>query len=76
MSQPQHGSLASNGDGKGDKPADYVYFERSTAGFSKDALPRATAARLKLENFYKVSVESAIERNTRSDIFHPDARNL
>ncbi|KAF8709076.1 AGC NDR protein kinase, partial [Rhizoctonia solani] len=47
------------------KPADYVYFERSTAGFSKDALPKATMAKLKLEHFYKVAVESAIERNTR-----------
>jgi hypothetical protein len=51
--------------GSAAKPADYVYFERSTAGFSKDALPKATMAKLKLEHFYKVAVESAIERNTR-----------
>ncbi|KAB5595576.1 hypothetical protein CTheo_1037 [Ceratobasidium theobromae] len=51
--------------GSASKPADYVYFERSTAGFSKDALPKATMAKLKLEHFYKVAVESAIERNTR-----------
>ncbi|CAE6391896.1 unnamed protein product [Rhizoctonia solani] len=51
--------------GSAAKPADYVYFERTTAGFSKDALPKATMAKLKLEHFYKVAVESAIERNTR-----------
>jgi len=44
---------------------DYVYFERSTAGFSKDALPKATGAKMKLEHFYKIAVESAIERNKR-----------
>ncbi|KAI0773351.1 kinase-like protein [Irpex lacteus] len=44
---------------------DYVYFERTTAGFSDDAVPRAKAAQLKLEHFYKVAVEAAIERNTR-----------
>ena len=47
------------------KPADYVYFERTTAGFSEDALPRSKAAQLKLEHFYKVAVDAAIERNTR-----------
>jgi protein-serine/threonine kinase len=48
-----------------DKPADYVRFERSAAGFSDDALHRAKAAQLKLEHFYKVAVDAAIERNTR-----------
>jgi protein-serine/threonine kinase len=47
------------------KPADYVYFDRTTAGFSDDAVPRAKAAQLKLEHFYKVAVDAAIERNTR-----------
>lgn len=47
------------------KPADYVYFERTTAGFSDDAVPRSKAAQLKLEHYYKVAVEAAIERNTR-----------
>ncbi|KAG8747523.1 Serine/threonine-protein kinase [Ceratobasidium sp. 414] len=61
MSSSQQQSPA----GSAAKPADYVYFERSTAGFSKDALPKATIAKLKLEHFYKVAVESAIERNTR-----------
>ena len=55
------------------KPADYVYFERTTAGFSEDALPRSKAAQLKLEHYYKVAVESAIERNQRyvASLFSP-----
>lgn len=42
-----------------------VYFDRTTAGFSEEALPRAKGAQLKLEHYYKVAVDSAIERNTR-----------
>lgn len=42
-----------------------VYFERSTNDFSNDAVARSTAAKLKLESFYKVAVDSAIERNAR-----------
>ena len=42
-----------------------VYFERSTADFSTDAVARSTAAKLKLESYYKVAVDSAIERNAR-----------
>lgn len=49
----------------GAKPADYVYFDRTTASFSEDAIHRAKAAQLKLENYYKVAVDSAIERNSR-----------
>ena len=64
--QPQRGSLAGGpGGDREEKPADYVYFERTTANFSKDTLAKATAAKLKLGNYYKVAVESAIERNTR-----------
>nr|VWO95487.1 Extracellular lipase (EC [Ganoderma boninense] len=53
---------SSNNNGK---PADYVYFERTTTGFSDDAVPRSKAAQLKLEHYYKVAVEAAIERNQR-----------
>jgi hypothetical protein len=49
----------------GNKPADYVYFDRTTTGFSDDAVPRAKGAQLKLEHYYKVAVDAAIERNTR-----------
>lgn len=47
------------------KSPDYVYFERSSAGFSDEAVPRAKTAQVKLEHYYKVSVDAAIERNTR-----------
>jgi serine/threonine protein kinase len=42
-----------------------VYFDRTTAEFSDDAVPRAKAAQLKLEHYYKIAVDAAIERNTR-----------
>lgn len=45
---------------------DYVFFERTPhTVFSKDGIARATAAKMKLELFYKTAVESAVERNTR-----------
>ncbi|KAG9286206.1 hypothetical protein G9A89_014192 [Geosiphon pyriformis] len=44
---------------------DYVAFERSTEGFPKGTLDRSTAAKLKLEHFYKVTLEQAIERKER-----------
>jgi protein-serine/threonine kinase len=44
---------------------DYVYFDRSTVGFSAEAIPKAKAAQLKLEHFYKLAVDAAVERNTR-----------
>lgn len=43
----------------------YVYFDRSTVALSDDAIPRAKTAQLKLEHFYKVAVNSAMERNAR-----------
>ena len=58
------GQQQGNGNSDG-KPADYVYFDRTTSGFSDDAVPRAKTAQLKLEHFYKIAVEAAIERNTR-----------
>lgn len=53
-----------NGDANG-KPVDYVYFDRTSSAFSEDALAKAKGAQLKLEHFYKVAVDSAIERNGR-----------
>lgn len=45
---------------------DYVYFERRPQDhFTSDAVARATAAKLKLESYYKVAVDAAIERNQR-----------
>ena len=48
-----------------DKGSDYVYFNRSAAGFSAEAVPKAKASQLKLEHYYKVAVETAVERNGR-----------
>lgn len=45
---------------------DYVYFDRKPQDyFTSDAVARATAAKLKLESYYKVAVDAAIERNQR-----------
>jgi protein-serine/threonine kinase len=49
----------------GGKPADYVYFDRTTTGFSDEAVPRAKTAQMKLEHYYKEAVDAAVERNTR-----------
>ncbi|KAN0126667.1 AGC/NDR protein kinase [Russula decolorans] len=57
--------LTKHSTAQSSKPADYVYFDRTTTGFSDDAAPRAKAAQLKLEHYYKVAVDAAIERNTR-----------
>ncbi|KAL5527578.1 CBK1 [Sanghuangporus baumii] len=64
MPQQQASSAQSTGSNSS-RSADYVYFDRTTAGFSEEAVPKAKAAQLKLEHFYKVAVESAIERNQR-----------
>src|SRR6266446_5475043 len=42
-----------------------VYFDRSLNGFTEGAMPRAKSAQLKMEHYYKLAVDSAIERNTR-----------
>ena len=42
-----------------------VTFERSTEGYPKSSIDRSNTARFKLENFYKVNLEQAIERNQR-----------
>ncbi|KAF9453058.1 kinase-like protein [Macrolepiota fuliginosa MF-IS2] len=42
-----------------------VRFDRSTIGLSEDIVARAKAAQLKLENYYKLVVDAAIERNNR-----------
>ena len=73
MQSSQSSSSAGNAQSSTskEKPADYVYFERTTTGFSDDAVPRAKAAQLKLEHFYKVAVDAAIERNTRYVLITP-----
>jgi len=61
----QPGAGAGDRTGTIQRPDDYVYFERTPAKFSSDAVARATAAKLKLESYYKMAVDSAIERNAR-----------
>ncbi len=64
----------SEGNAAKQRPDDYVYFERSTSGFSSDAVARSTAAKLKLVSYYKMAVDSAIERNARCVSRRPVAR--
>lgn len=45
--------------------ADYNSFNRSTEGFPRSVLDRATAAKLRLENYYKTALDQAFERNQR-----------
>ncbi|CAI2167346.1 5783_t:CDS:2 [Funneliformis geosporum] len=58
------GSPSSGGFG-GNGGQEYVVFDRSTDGFSKGTLDRSTAAKLKLEHFYKVTLDQAREVNDR-----------
>lgn len=70
MATQQSSSSINNTAPARERPADYVYFDRTTAGFSDEAIPKAKAAQLKLEHFYKVAVDSAIERNQRYITLH------
>ncbi|KDN42079.1 kinase-like protein [Tilletiaria anomala UBC 951] len=56
---------ASAASGSAEKGSDYVYFERKLDRISKDTIDAATGAKLKLEHFYKIAVEQAIERTGR-----------
>ena len=47
-----------------------VHFARSTQGFPRSALDRASAAKLRLEHHYKVTLQEAIERNQRCVDYH------
>jgi protein-serine/threonine kinase len=40
-------------------------FNRSTEGFPRSVLDRATAAKLRLEHYYKTALDQAYERNQR-----------
>jgi protein-serine/threonine kinase len=45
---------------------DYVVFERlPQQAFSRSGLEKATAAKLKLEHYYKKAVDDVVERNGR-----------
>jgi hypothetical protein len=43
-------------------------FNRSTEGFPRSVLDRATAAKLRLEHYYKTALDQAFERNHRYNI--------
>ena len=45
--------------------ADCLFFERSTDGYSKQTLDKSTAAKLKLQHYYRAIVEQAQERKKR-----------
>lgn len=62
---PVPGQSSASSSNAMEKGSDYVYFERSTQGMSKNTLDAAMGAKLKLEHFYKVAVEQAIERSGR-----------
>lgn len=64
--RPTGQAVSQSHSAQGDKKQDdYVYFDRSTSSFSEEAVPKAKAAQLKLEHFYKNAVDAAVERNTR-----------
>ncbi|CAG8541721.1 9793_t:CDS:2 [Funneliformis mosseae] len=68
------GSPSSGGFG-GNGGQEYVVFDRSTDGFSKGTLDRSTAAKLKLEHFYKVTLDQARERNDRQEDISDERKN-
>ncbi|KAF8640000.1 hypothetical protein AX17_001246 [Amanita inopinata Kibby_2008] len=63
--QPVQSTHGSQNGHTASKPPDYVYFDRSLTGFSDEAPPRAKAAQMKLELYYKVAVDAAVDRNQR-----------
>lgn len=75
MQQQQSSSSASTSNGGSNnshsnppsaRGPDYVVFERlPQQAFSRSGLEKATAAKLKLEHYYKKAVDDVVERNTR-----------
>lgn len=49
-----------------EKPADYVYFQRRPDELSDEARTRAAGAKVKLESYYKLALDTAIDLNVRS----------
>lgn len=55
-----------NGSGPSIRGPDYVVFERlPQQAFNRTSLEKATAAKLKLEYYYKKAVDDVVERNGR-----------
>lgn len=57
-------NASANGAGQ-DKGPDYVYFERLPNQFSESTRGKATAAKMKLELYYKEAVEGVVGRKER-----------
>lgn len=49
-----------------EKPADYVYFQRRPDELSDEARTRAAGAKVKMESYYKLALDTAIDLNVRS----------
>jgi len=61
-----NGAAANAGNGApADKGPDYVYFERRPQQFSEMTRGKATAAKMKLELYYKEAVEGVVGRKER-----------
>lgn len=52
-------------NGADDKGPDYVYFDRQPNQFSESTRGKATAAKMKLELYYKEAVEGVVGRKER-----------
>jgi protein-serine/threonine kinase len=48
-----------------DRGPDYVYFERKPNLFGQDIVQKATAAKMRLELYYKEAVQGVVERKER-----------
>ena len=53
------------GGGGGDKGPDYVYFERKPRDLGEVTMQRSTAAKMRLELYYKEAVEGVVGRKGR-----------
>ncbi|WOO77094.1 Serine/threonine-protein kinase CBK1 [Vanrija pseudolonga] len=60
-----HGAGNGAAAGTPDKGPDYVYFERRPSQFSEMTTGKATAAKMKLELYYKDAVEGVVGRKER-----------
>lgn len=58
-------SGSGSSSGGADKGPDYVYFERKPSQFSEATTGKATAAKMKLELYYKEAVEGVVGRKER-----------
>lgn len=67
LGAPGYGNL-NNGQGRpagSDRGPDYVYFERKPAQFGETIAQKSTAAKMRLELYYKETVEGVVGRKER-----------